>query len=237
MKPDFAQLGFTIEETFDGSPTLKLAEGAEIMHHSGGAASETNYIYTEPMRAALALMPEASTCVVGLGLGYIEIAWALCNPVEGASLVSYEIEPPLRESFKAWCLGEADSLYDRITNCLHPGADAKAVRTRLAANLLQNEIRNDIRAESVDRWNVICFDAFSKKSAADLWEEEFLSKFIKNACAPDCIFTTYAFTGSLKRSLQKNGFIMLDRRSFNGKRDSALAVRGLFTSVSVSRIF
>ena len=44
MNNEFAQTRFTIEITADGSPTLKLPEQGESMHHSGGAAKETDYI-------------------------------------------------------------------------------------------------------------------------------------------------------------------------------------------------
>ena len=237
MKPDFAQLGFIIKETSDGSPTLRFSEEEELMHHSGGAATETNYIYTSVIRSALAFMPQASTCVVGLGLAYIEIAWALCRPVAGVKLISYEIVPVLSENFIAWVLGAEDKLYDQITGYLEPGSSLGDVKARLAENLSTSEIRRDIREGAREPWNIICFDAFSRKSATDLWGEKFLLEFISSACAEDCVFTTYGCTGVLKRCLKSHGFKMIPRKSFNGKRDSTLAVRGRFISDSVFQIF
>jgi hypothetical protein len=237
MKPDFAQLGFIIEETSDGSPTLRLADGEERMHHSGGAAAETNYIYTHPLRNALAVKPDASTCVVGLGLGYIEMAWALCRPRGDALLFTYEVVSPLKNNFRNWIFGGADALYDRIADCLQPGASIEDVKSRLATNYSKNDIRDDIRVQTGERWNIVCFDAFSTKTSADLWSDRFFSDFFEHSCAEDCVFTTYGCTGVLKRSLLKHGFTLVPRKSFSGKRDSTLAVRGAFTSVSAFRTF
>ncbi len=77
MIQDFRQIGFLIETTKDGSPTLRFQNQGESMHHSGGAAAETNYIYGDLISKTLqVLKQDCKTCVVGLGLGYIEIAWA-----------------------------------------------------------------------------------------------------------------------------------------------------------------
>lgn len=236
MKTGFSQLGFKIEATADGSPTLRLSEEGEPMHHSGGAAKETNYIYADPLRASLAQMPEASTCVVGLGLAYIEIAWALCEPTKGATLTSFEIVEPLRKNFDDWLNSEDPDIYDDVAKTLQTNADIPKLKNRLRQNFLAEPIRSDARGELARSWNLICYDAFSKKSSSDLWDEVFLNGFIEQACAPDCVFITYACTGILKKTLKRHGFVTVDRLGFPGKKNCTLALRGSFTSGSVSRI-
>ena len=236
MNTDFSQLGFKIEFTKDGSPTLRVSEFDETMHHSGGAAKETNYIYFQPIQRALALMPEASTCVVGLGLGYIEIAWALAKPDYNATLSSFEINPALRKCFRDWLGSDDIRIYDEITLCLHPGSNIKKIKERLSTNFSEYEIHSDIRS-ATGNWNIICYDAFSRKISSELWSEEFLDYFFKNCCAPDCVFTSYACTANLRRVLEANGFELFVRAGFSGKKNSTIALRGIFTSDSVFRTF
>lgn len=80
------------------------------------------------------------------------------------------------------------------------------------------------------RYQFVAFDAFSQKTDSPLWTEDFFDYFFQKICDQDCVFTTYAFTGLLKRALQKNGFTVLKRPGFKGKRDATLAVRGCFSS-------
>jgi len=88
-------------------------------------------------------------------------------------------------------------------------------------------IHNDILNFTENkRWHVMCFDAFSKKSSATLWTEEFLNSFLENHTHADCVFTTYACTSQLKRVLKKHGFSLINRPGFAGKRESTLAMRG-----------
>ncbi|MEO0336841.1 MAG: hypothetical protein AAF202_10620, partial [Pseudomonadota bacterium] len=89
--------------TKDGSPTLEITvEGVnENMHNFHGAFSETDYIYGEALRWALASpVPTLRVLSVGLGLGYNEImtaAWSLRATESGhcrvGSLHSYEVDP------------------------------------------------------------------------------------------------------------------------------------------------
>ena len=79
-------------------------------------------------------------------------------------------------------------------------------------------------------WNVICYDAFSQNTIQPLWQAEFLDSFIKKYESSDCVFTTYACTGVLKKVLTKNNFELIKKPGFSGKRESTLAYRGKFKS-------
>ena len=76
-------IGFEIEITGDGSPSLRLLESVdpakdkgESMHHSGGACAETLLIYGQPIALTLQKVEKAHFLIVGLGLGYIELTIA-----------------------------------------------------------------------------------------------------------------------------------------------------------------
>lgn len=230
-------MGFELIPTQDKSYTLQIIGSTESMHHSGGAARETRYIYQNTIRNALVSMPEANTCVVGLGLGYIEISWGLCNPGPNAGLSSFEPVLGLVEAFTDW-LDSADfCIYNDIVGFLSDSADISIVKKRLRDNFSLIPICPDIRKVEKQIWNIICYDAFSKKTNEDLWSEDFLSRFIKNHCAFDCVFTTYGCTSVLTKILKANDFEILERPGFSGKKNSTLAVRGKFTLDSAFRIF
>jgi tRNA U34 5-methylaminomethyl-2-thiouridine-forming methyltransferase MnmC len=286
----FEQIGFSLETTKDLSPTLRTVHqnkddneksknaSLESMHHSGGAATETYYIYGSVLKYAQQIFEaQYSTCIVGLGLGYIEYCWALTQlpqnhqpqPLHQLSkstlentLTSFEINPELQNLFLEGLQTESKSselleFSNAIIKHLTPHfkldlfqpeeSISTSVKHLLTEALkakrfqLENDFISKIFNQSAAnlKWNVICYDAFSQKTNSELWQESFLENLIENFTQPNCLFTTYACTGSLKRALKKYDFRLLERPGFNGKRDSTLAVRGeLLTNLkSFSQIF
>lgn len=235
---------FIPEITADGSPTLRLKSSItddydltrqsrpESMHHSGGAATETEYIYGQPLKHAFQLMPDFKTTVVGLGLGYIEMI--LLSLGDSKNILSFETDHELISAFVNWLKESSTSeLHQKV--CLSLQLNEKKIRSHyndqefcfVRAGLNSENYKNFRKS------NVICFDAFSSKTTAHLWSEDFLTDFIAQHSEDDAVFTTYACTGSLKRALRKNNFEFMNRKGFTGKRDSTLAVRGLFKNPTI----
>lgn len=276
----FEQIGFSLETTKDLSPTLRTLQNnttenkqntenasLESMHHSGGAATETYYIYGCVLQYAKQIFNTPySTCIVGLGLGYIEYCWAMTQLNakfrSENSLISFEINPELKKIFLEGLQSgthktEVQDFSKAIINHLRPHFNLDNNKTEIDTNFLVKHFLNEamksnqFRLESDfisqilktsqanSKWNVICYDAFSQKTNSQLWQESFLENLIENFTAPDCLFTTYACTGSLKRALKKFDFRLIERPGFNGKRDSTLAIRGNLMSnlKSFSQIF
>ncbi|MBC7420771.1 MAG: hypothetical protein H7328_08585 [Bdellovibrio sp.] len=242
----FQEIGFFLEVTKDGSPTLRLTEdirSGESMHHSGGAAAETNYIYKSVIQKAMVLhqlkrpKAEFKTLVVGLGLGYIEISWAQVLLQQrfafsnNLSLESFEIVSGLRNCFSNWFENKEElKIYNQITEKLDSSSCVAEVKKILGVAFANGR---GLYADILDykgsqKWNMICYDAFSQQTSGPLWNETFLNQFFKNHAAVDCVFTTYACTGILKKVLAENGFYFIKRPGFQGKRDSTIALRGLF---------
>lgn len=247
MKNEFAQTPFTIEITADGSPTLRLhyenGVDGESMHHSGGAAAETEYIYKSVIETAVQRMPDLKLSVVGLGLGYIEISWAIACLKQKSNLqsrfISFETEDVLKNKFLTWMSNEDPAIYDDVCRALGASEYIKQIKEILKSNREPAAFKGNLVSDydKSNSYNVICFDAFSKKTSEELWTEEFLTQFLARAAHSDCIFTTYACTGSLKRALKNNGFQLIDRLRFKSSRESTLAVRGVFTSGMIFRTF
>lgn len=117
------QNGYELVSTLDGSPTLRalLSAGAEDMHHSGGAWSETRQIYGRLIAPAFEALEHPRFLSLGLGLGYNEtlIAQHALKFKKPWSCVSYESDPVLIQAFKLALedrhpAGEIQETYARI---------------------------------------------------------------------------------------------------------------------------
>jgi len=197
--------------------------------------------------------------VVGLGLGYIELSLLLqiykfhLKP-NRFKLASFEKVDELKNNFQKSILGlsqnynqqnqqsSLEKLYDLIIEKIF---EQQVEKIEFTKKQYIEFIKNTL-SDSSDQWSFykelalttqlnekyqfVAFDAFSQKTDEPLWSEEFLNYFLTTICDQNCIFTTYACTGVLKKTLIKNGFIFIKRTGFKGKRDATLAIRGDFST-------
>lgn len=231
--------GFQIEQTGDGSPTLR-GEG-ESMHHSGGALAETLLIYGAPLKDLFEQLPLPRVFSLGLGLGYVELVTAKIALEAGKSfeLETRESEEVLIQTFKDWLAGDRESFeaqtYDGILRDLTAPGGPSGEDVCQALSLAAQEGRWHIRGRlgpgdepPHGRFHGFMYDAFSSKTTPSLWSEEALRAILRDHGAEDCLFSTYACTGNLKRSLKAEGFELVLREGFRGKRYSTLGRRGIF---------
>jgi tRNA U34 5-methylaminomethyl-2-thiouridine-forming methyltransferase MnmC len=234
---------YAIVTTEDGSPSLHWNPGqgavGELMHHRGGALSETEQIYGKVINQALSL-GMTSFLSVGLGLGYNELVVAReisrkiksrgnCDGAEGFRVLSYEADSFLVKKFIDFVRGRSDShVHSQILQQLAPGEESAVLD--VLRNLYLNEnwkINGALNATTLpaEPYQVILYDAFSSKTNPELWSEDFLLGFLQKGAAPNAFFSTYACTGVLKRSLKSLGFEVQLREGFQGKRNSTLGIR------------
>ncbi|MEK6772445.1 MAG: MnmC family methyltransferase [Bdellovibrionota bacterium] len=253
------EIGFSVEETQDGSPTLRLLplsqsteERPESMHHSGGAYSESVYIYGEIINEAMRkLSPQKQPVGVlslGLGLGYNELlvaATSIQNGIEkNFRLQSYEIVPELISSFLSFCRGEILAL--EVKETYQKMMTFYEKNFRLAPSEI---LKCLVQAWDEGRWkidrdfsvisekescHVLLYDAFSGKTNQSLWTEEFLTRKLMVCSAPDALFGTYACRASLKQALKNCNYEIHIRDGFLGKRNSTQARRGVFKVVQAN---
>lgn len=251
---------FQLETTEDQSPTLRLngahpidqLKSAESMHHSGGAATETLYIYGQAISWTLEkynCKKPLTICSVGLGLGYNEILVGLLSfkSKTVVELESFEIDLELIESFKAWVHEDASTanrreqfkVYDQIFSMLSekinfetPSIEFKTeFKNYLQKQFKENSwtIKTELNTDSIPQnstYHLCLFDAFSQKTSGELWSALFLNQFIgKGLDTKFCLFVTYACTGLLSRTLKSHGFQVTKKIGFKGKRDSTWAER------------
>ncbi len=229
---------FLFEPTDDSSFTMRFIDtetgtASECMHSLRGAFSETDYIYGHAIRSVFSLGLKPHFLSVGLGLGYCEILLAalMLQAGVGVSVVeSFESDARLRVQFSNW-MSACDvphafqKVYDQTlkSSAVLCGVDETQARRLLSAIRLRDSLTADTLFDQ--KFSCIFFDAFSSKSSPELWTQEFLENFFTRACAPSCIFSTYACTGVLKRALRNSGFDVEIRPGFSSKRDSTFAIR------------
>lgn len=228
---------FEIFRTEDGSPTLSFRHRnvVEKMHHSKGALNESLYIYGEALKICLNEGWPVRVLSVGLGLGYNElIAAAVCLERglsrSDAHIWSFENLPFLRESFQAWLQEQPSALAEIYKEIGESISQQFAVSEHSLKQFLRDslELRTSYPEDTSQIENVSCvfFDAYSSKMSPELWGEETLHSNLLRFIAPQCVLTTYAATGNLKRALRALDFQLIPKLGFSGKRDCTLAIRG-----------
>lgn len=209
------------------------------MHHRGGAYSETQLIYGDPLRISIKGGGRRFLSL-GLGLGYNEILVAVECLRHGISprqmqLLSFESEEALRSGFIQWLQGQGDEIYDLVAGFF--AFDILKIKHFLLQALENHQwqLRHALDESSLSLldsdFNCIFYDAFSSKTSPQLWTEEFLNLFFAKACSEISVVSTYACTGALKRSIKNQGFELLLKPGFNGKRLRTMGIRGWPTEI------
>lgn len=238
MDMHFQEIGFMIEKTKDDSPTLRLIDGSdrggESMHHTGGAFSETCLIYGQALKYGFEKTNNPRIVSLGLGLGYVEIlaiVFSLLHKSSMPQIYSYEKITGLKKLFKEFFIeGQKSETYDWILNhmAVTYKLDANVVKDAVKSALKQNQLqlKGDFINESaeLDSFDVFCYDAYSKKTSPELWDEAQMTQIFSRGSAVSCV-SSYASNGALKRSLAQAGFTVEVLEGFQGKRNRTWAYR------------
>lgn len=241
------EIGFSLEKTQDGSPTLRRPtptradfETGQSMHHSGGAWDETLYVY-KPVTDWVKEQgfPESRFLSVGLGLGYVEllIAREFLNLGKDRKLIlqSFEIVPELRDYFKFWIFNqplhpEVQRTYDQIANFVFSSTEQIQQAKNFLGDLYEKKnwridgaLEEYLNPQPI--FHGLIYDAFSRAVSPALWTPEFLKDFLRKWAAPQSCLGTFSCTGDLKRSLKAESFELQVRLGFQSKRNCTLAYR------------
>ncbi len=234
---DYRGCGFEPTRTQDGSFTLKQQGLSESMHSSGGAVSESYFIYHEALKMFFKNCGEAEeveVLSVGLGLGYNEILTAQAqietlNETKSSFkliLDSYEKEQDLVDLFLKRIRAPQN-----YKNYWRPFVE-KGLLPEEVSKLLKKSLnfKGAFGEESLKNLRnlkkIILFDAYSKQTSAELWSESFLEEVFEK-CGQGSVVVTYAANSSINRPLKKAGFINLKKDGFLGKRQSTLAIKNM----------
>ncbi|MBX3022860.1 MAG: hypothetical protein KF799_14390 [Bdellovibrionales bacterium] len=234
--------------TADGSPTLAFAREdgyVEKMHHSGGALSESLYIYQQALALMLAEKRAPRVLSLGLGLGYnelISLAEFERSQIKDFKIYSFEALPVLRDAFRAWAastthlpdeLGAVTAVVAQAAAQVSRAMSVDLSRLRELTAAALNDHRLELRGAfpddlaGVDKINTVYYDAYSKKMDAGLWLEEVIISRMGPSLDECCVLATYAATGALNRAVKALGFRLFPKAGFQGKRQSTLALKGI----------
>lgn len=247
-KIHWGSIGFDVVLTSDGSPTLQLKnqlDGTdrppESMHHSGGAASETELIYATPIREVLQKINDPEFLIVGLGLGYIELCVAresLRDATQNVKMQSFETVEELTHLFLHY-LNDSRQLHPSVKktyDLLMSFISGDPAEHELIKQWLWQRYNNGewVISQSIENLtdlkitpHSVSYDAFSSKTNPQLWSCEFLEKLL-SLVDESCLLATYACRASLKEALRKVGFEVIVKAGFMGKRNSTQGRRGVF---------
>jgi tRNA U34 5-methylaminomethyl-2-thiouridine-forming methyltransferase MnmC len=257
--------------TRDGSPTLldfsrDACGTGESMHSSHGALSESLHVYAPALElhlhhlhhlhhlnnaaAASASGASVSVCIVGLGLGYLEMITAalLLRYVKQSGyplfknihICSFESNTQLVHGITNWLSGMDSLLHEQICASVAqaiPDVTSEEIKSLLRdlqhagqwtiLGRLDGGFTKQQRTKlGIAAYDVIFYDAYSPASSPELWQSDFLESFLAiHASNKGAVFASYASRTSLKQSLRQQGFILEPRRGFGSKRECTLAHR------------
>lgn len=235
-KQKWADFGYELILTKDGSPSLApICFGAtkEMMHHQAGAWNETQYIYGRLLQPTFQNCQNPNFLSLGLGLGYNEICIAEQGLLAQKKWCcdSYEKNPELCMLFSQYVRDELapSEIFETYQLIFSRLKNADLVKASLRSALVSGQLRLNGElnhsTKFANRFHAFLWDAYSQKTSNELWEAEFLKKVLFESMSKSewCGFSTYACTGSLKRTLREVGFTVSITPGFSGKRESTFA--------------
>lgn len=235
---------YEIEITQDHSPTLR-PDRKESMHHMGGAAGESVYLYYEALSRYFFRYPAPNRLRVlsfGFGMGYNEILTVVFylkhkRDLSQLDIISHEKDLFLYELFNTWLEDdEGGSIYDKVyqgiaekfTDGVSPLKDVKTALKELKRQGQWQQMGPVMTVSDLEgSCDVVYYDAYSAKTNDYLWSEDFLTRFFETKLSANFVFSTYACTAVLKRVAANSGSRFEKREGFMGKRNSSLICRFL----------
>lgn len=217
-------MNLTLQNTTDGSKTLYSENFKETYHSVNGAVTESMHVF---INAGFRVCKQNPVHIfeVGFGTGLnafltlIE-AQKQCIEVDYHSIELFPLDEKVYDN-----LGYHTFLAANITEfkAMHKAAwDSK---TEILQGFQLTKIKEDLlKYPFAQCYDLVYFDAFSPATQPELWNEEvFVNLF--NHLNSGGILTTYCAKGSVRRTLQKAGFVTERLPGPPGKREMLRAMK------------
>ncbi|MGQ7868515.1 tRNA (5-methylaminomethyl-2-thiouridine)(34)-methyltransferase MnmD [Sunxiuqinia sp. sy24] len=204
--------------TEDGSHTLYLPEMDEHFHSIHGAIQESMHVFIANGLHRCS-KSEINILEVGFGTGLNALLSLLHGQGKTIRYFSLEKYPLTEAEYSQLNYAQNDddetqSLFLQLHQCewekpvqVAPGFEL----TKLQADL------STVDLSALPLFDLVYFDAFAPDKQPDLWTDAIFNK-ISAQCQTGGIITTYCAKGVIRRSLQKNGFLMQRLPGPPGKR-------------------
>ncbi|MFT4645066.1 MAG: tRNA U34 5-methylaminomethyl-2-thiouridine-forming methyltransferase MnmC [Planctomycetota bacterium] len=217
-----------IQITKDGSHTLVSKEFGELYHSHNGSIQEALHIF---IKHGLEANSSKSINIFEMGFGsglnaILSYYYSKSNKVQ-VNYSSIEAYPIKTEIAKQLNYNDyiKEEEFDKDFNKLHLVKWDEEIKISNTFSLFK--IHNTIETldiETLDKVDIIFYDAFAPTAQLHLWEKDVLTKMY-NLLKPGGFLITYCAKGVFKRTLKEIGFTIEALPGPIGKREITRAFR------------
>lgn len=217
-----------IQITKDGSHTLVSKEFGELYHSHNGSIQEALHIF---IKHGLEANSSKSINIFEMGFGsglnaILSYYYSKSNKVQVnySSIEAYPIKTEIAKQLNYNDYIKEDE-FDEDFNKLHLVKWDEEIKISNTFSLLK--IHNTIESldiETLDKVDIIFYDAFAPEAQLHLWEKDVLTKMY-NLLKPGGFLITYCAKGVFKRTLKEIGFTIEALPGPIGKREITRAFR------------
>lgn len=197
--------------TSDGSKTFYSHRFGEHYHSKFGATSESRHVFVGAGYLSTTVSP-VTVLEIGFGTGLnawltMQEADKMHRPTYYETIERYPVEVRTILKFSD----------DKVFLNLHLALWERAEEIT-PDFVIQKRLINLQNAVFSNRYDVVYFDAFSPTVQPELWTVDIFSRIFE-AMNPGAILTTYCAKGTVRRMMQKCGFLVEQLPGPAGKRE------------------
>lgn len=215
--------------TGDGSPSLYIKELNETYHSKHGAITESNYVYiNKGLEYWLDNNSRTHLKVFEMGMGtglnvYLSYVFSRNHKIlcEYYSIEKYPLSPEEVHSLKMKEVLPAPE-HHHFFDQLH---EVKSNQMRSQFDFSFTKIEEDFfDFELGYKFDVLFYDAFGYHAQSEMWQEKALQKCY-DLLKPGGVWVSYCAKGTVRRSLEKIGFLVERLEGPPGKREILRAIK------------
>jgi tRNA U34 5-methylaminomethyl-2-thiouridine-forming methyltransferase MnmC len=217
-------MSIQIRYTNDNSATLYSDIFKECYHSTAGAVTESFHVFID---AGLRALNRKKIKVFEAGFGTGLNAFLSFQEAKKRDLIIdytaielYPPEKPILEKLSQTYPFLSDISIFQAMHQTDWNQDTKISESFSLTRILDNLLTASIGEE----YDLVYFDAFSPDAQPELWTEEVFKKMF-NAMSPGGLLTTYCAKGTVRRNMQKAGFVIERLPGLPPKREMLRAGR------------
>lgn len=216
--------------TEDGSHTLKLADHQEHYHSVYGALAESRHVFIESglKYTVNRGIDEIRILEVGFGTG-LNTLLSICENLPVNAIINYYTVEAYPVEEQIWRQLNYSSLIEHKMavewfTMIHQAPWNEAVPIRQGFMLeKQNRLIQELENKE-ESFNLVYFDAFGPDIQPEMWTEGIFTK-IGDMTMEGGVLVTYSAKGSVRRAMQKAGFVVERIPGPKGKREMLRGIK------------